>query len=69
MTTEAAIITAAILGGIAFKAGKTAEPCRDSELLAVIGNMDDKKIGASIPVLKAWSKSWDAMNLAKGGAA
>ena len=58
MTTNVAIIAAALLGTAAFKSGKTCVPCRDGKLLEVIGGMDDKKIGSSIPVLAAWQDAF-----------
>jgi hypothetical protein len=65
MKTETAIITAAVLGTIAFNEGRTAVPAHDPELLKVIGQHEKKEMGASILILKAWIASWHAANLAQ----
>lgn len=65
MTTNVAIIAAALLGAAAFKAGKICAPCRDGKLLEIIGGMDDKKMGASIPVLAAWQDAFTAAQEAR----
>ena len=65
MKTETAIITAAVLGTIAFNEGRSAVPAHDPELLKVIGQHEKKEMGASIPILKAWIASWHAANLAQ----
>jgi hypothetical protein len=59
--TERQVLTAAILGTIAFNEGRNSVPCLDPALIALLkGN----KVGESIAVLKAWTHSWDAANLA-----
>lgn len=65
METETAIITAAVLGTIAFNEGLSSAPCQDAELLKVIGLHEKKEMGDSMPILDAWIKSWHAANLAK----
>jgi hypothetical protein len=65
MKTEAAIITAQILGTVAFNKGRSAVPAHDPELLKVIEKHEIKEMGACIPILKAWLASWHAANLAK----
>ncbi len=65
MKTETAIITAAVLGTIAFNEGRSSAPCQDPELLKVIAQHEKKEMGSCIPLLKAWTKSWHAANLAK----
>jgi hypothetical protein len=64
MKTETAIITAAVLGTIAFNEGRSSVPAHDPELLKVIGQRDKKEMGAGILILKAWTASWHAANLA-----
>ena len=63
MTTNEAIATAAVLGTIAFNEGKTAIPYHDKNLIELIREYSTK-MGDSIPLLKAWSQSWHAANLA-----
>lgn len=63
MTTNEAIATAAVLGTIAFKEGKTATPCHDKNLMELIREYSTE-MGAAIPLMKAWSQSWHAANLA-----
>jgi hypothetical protein len=65
MTTEIAIISAAALGTKAFKSGKKCIPCHDSQLMALIDQNENKEMGASLPIMKAWMKSWLAANLAR----
>lgn len=58
-------MTAAVLGTIAFNNGKAATPALDADLMNVIAQHENKEIGASIPIMKAWINSWHAANLAK----
>jgi hypothetical protein len=64
MKTETAIVTAAVLGTIAFKSGKKCIPCHDSNLMSLIDQHENKQMGASLPIMKAWMESWLAANLA-----
>lgn len=64
MKTETAILTAAVLGTKAFKKSRVCVPAHDPELMKVIASHEKKEMGASIPILKAWTDSWHAANLA-----
>lgn len=63
MTTETKIIAAAVLGTVAFRAGKKRIPALDRDLAPLLAG---NQIGEGIPVLNAWLASWDAANLAQG---
>lgn len=65
MTTQTAIMTASVLGTMAFNNGKAATPSLDSDLMNIIAQHENKEIGASIPIIKAWINSWHAANLNK----
>lgn len=60
MTNQTLIISASVLGHTAFKKGIKSVPCLDPKLMDLISGL---KNGASIPVMKAWSKAWHLANL------
>ncbi len=64
MTTNEAIAAAAVLGTIAHNEGKTSTPAHDKNLINLVAE-NSTGMGWSIPILKAWSQSWHAANLAK----
>lgn len=60
MKTENQIVSAAVLGTMAFKAGLPRVPVKDTRLTRILAG---KKTGENIPILRAWIESWDAANL------
>lgn len=59
-------LTAETLGMIAFASGKQASPCLDKSLMEMVAKNPDKKMGASLPLLKAWARGWHKANLTAG---
>ena len=57
-------LTAETFGMIAFAAGMQAAPCLDKNIMEMVENNPDKKMGASLPLLKAWNRGWHKANLA-----
>ena len=55
------VMSAAILGTIAYRQGRARVPGADAELNDLIKGLSFKE---TVPVLKAWMNSWDAANLA-----
>lgn len=62
MTFEAKIISAAVYGMLAFKAGKKRIPALDRDLLSLLtGNRVED--GHGVTIINAWLASWDSANL------
>lgn len=57
------VLTAAVLGTIAFKNNVKCAPCLDKNLLELIKESSNKKIGSSIPMLESWIEAWHNANL------
>lgn len=53
---------AAVLGTKAFQEGRKPVPCHDKELLELVRQNPNKEIGASLPLLTAWSDAWHLAN-------
>lgn len=62
--TDSLIVHAAVLGTIAFKAGKKCVPCHDGELMRLVSEVGGP-VGSSLPLFKAWTKAWHDANLCK----
>jgi hypothetical protein len=58
---EQRVITAAVLGTIAFREGRPSVPCQDAALMDLLNGC---VVGEGIAPLKAWVRSWHAANLA-----
>jgi len=58
------LITAETYGMIAFASGIKAAPALDKNIMEMVKNNPNKEIGASLPMLKAWSNGWHKANLA-----
>lgn len=58
---EDKVLAAAVLGTIAFNEGRSV-PCFDPKLMDLLNGL---RVGEGLPVLKAWTRSWDAANLAQ----
>lgn len=52
------------LGMAAYASGIKAAPYLDSNLMKMITNNSDNKVGSSLPLLKAWRRGWQKANLA-----
>lgn len=68
MKATTQILAASVLGTIAFAAGMNAAPCLDSELMGMLAG---RTVGetpqgeaSSIDLMRVWSTSWHAANLA-----
>ena len=55
-------LSAAILGTQAHKDGRKPVPCQDRALLALVAKNPNREIGASLPLLEAWSNAWHLAN-------
>jgi len=54
--------SAAVLGTQAFRNGKQPIPALDKELMRLVAQNPNKEIGASLPLLTAWSNAWHLAN-------
>lgn len=59
---ENLILQAAILGTMAFRAGKSSTPCQDSKLLDLIGDSNNTD---TLRLLDEWSRNWNLSNLSQ----
>lgn len=55
--------TAETYGMIAFASGIKAAPVLDKNIMEMVANNQNKEIGASLPLLKAWLNGWHKANL------
>ena len=56
---------AAVLGTQAFRDGKQPVPVLDKQLMQLVAQNPNKEIGASAPLLAAWSNAWHLANTYK----